>query len=89
MTLTQLINDCMIERKLNLSDFADYFSEGIEQKVRQHTIGYWRRGVYQPSVKVLMQAIRAYPIEDPRGKLAREMARAIDLPELAGEPEPA
>lgn len=85
--VTELINACMAERGLNLSDFAEYFSEGIPTKVRQHTIGYWRRGKYSPSVKILKEAIRAYPVTDPRGRLARGLAIAIDLPELAGDIE--
>ena len=83
-----LINQCMKDQNLRLYDFAAYFSEGIPTKVRQHTIGYWRRGKFKPSVKILKEAIRAYPISDPRGRLARGMAIAIDLPELAGELEP-
>jgi len=78
----------MKEQNLKLYDFAAYFAEGIPTKVRQNTIGYWLRGRYNPSVKILKQAIRAYPISDPRGRLARGMAIAIDLPELAGEIEP-
>ena len=83
-----LINQCMKEQNLKLYDFAAYFAEGIPTKVRQHTIGYWLRGKFNPSVKILKEAIRAYPVSDPRGRLARGMAIAIDLPELAGELEP-
>ena len=85
--IPDLINACMREQNLKLYDFAAYFSEGIPTKVRQHTIGYWRRGKFNPSVRILKQAIRAYPVTDPRGMLAREMAIAIDLPELAGDIE--
>ena len=87
MIISELISDCMKEQDLNLSEFAEYFSEGIPTKVRQHTIGYWRRGKFNPSVKILKEAIRAYPVTDPRGMLARGMAIAIDLPELAGDIE--
>ena len=80
-----LINSCMKEQGLNLSEFAEYFSEGIDIKVRQHTIGNWRRGKFNPSVRILKAAIRAYPLDDPRGRLARGLAIAIDLPELAGD----
>jgi len=86
--LPTLINACMKEQGLNLSEFAEYFSEGIPIKVRQHTIGNWRRGKFNPSVRILKAAIRSYPLDDPRGRLARGMAVAIDLPELAGDLEP-
>ena len=85
--IPDLIAACMREQNLKLYDFATYFAEGIPTKVRQHTIGYWLRGKYNPSVRILKQAIRAYPVTDPRGLLAREMAIAIDLPELAGDIE--
>jgi hypothetical protein len=86
--IPELITACMREQNLKLYDFAAYFAEGIPTKVRQHTIGYWLHGKYNPSVRILKEAIRAYPVTDPRGLLARQMAIAIDLPELAGELEP-
>lgn len=83
--ISELINKSMLENKLNQVEFAAWLSEKLSSPIAHNTISYWRSGRFNPKLQTLIEAIRVYPAEDPRGRLAREMAIAIGFPELAGD----